>query len=159
MEVVVLLALIGLIPAAIAHRKGYDFFGYWVFGALLFIVALPVAILKEDRNSESYQLKTGQRRPCPHCSEPILATANVCRYCGRDAPRDPSLEIEPAGPDIDIIRLLYEFEELSTTQVADRLGINYRLAETSLRRMADRGLVKPKIIMIGSHDRVWRLVR
>jgi hypothetical protein len=27
-----------------------------------------------------------QRLPCPHCSELILRTAKVCRFCGRDVP-------------------------------------------------------------------------
>ena len=25
-----------------------------------------------------------ERVPCPHCSEPILRTAKICRFCGRD---------------------------------------------------------------------------
>ena len=38
--------LIGLIPAAIAHGKGHGFFEWWFFGAALFIVALPMAIIR-----------------------------------------------------------------------------------------------------------------
>ncbi|MDC9598786.1 MULTISPECIES: hypothetical protein [Xenorhabdus] len=33
-------ALIGLIPAALANSKGRNFFAWWVYGTLLFIVAL-----------------------------------------------------------------------------------------------------------------------
>lgn len=36
--------IIGLIPAIIAHRKGYSFFSWYFFGFFLFIVALPYAI-------------------------------------------------------------------------------------------------------------------
>jgi hypothetical protein len=25
-----------------------------------------------------------ERVPCPHCSEPILRAAKICRFCGRD---------------------------------------------------------------------------
>lgn len=45
MEFVVLGALLGLLPAFIAHNKGHRFGPWWVYGALLFIVALPHAIL------------------------------------------------------------------------------------------------------------------
>ena len=40
----------GLIPATIARGKGYPFFGWWHFGAALFMVALPWwLILKPDK--------------------------------------------------------------------------------------------------------------
>jgi hypothetical protein len=41
----VVAAVLGLIPAAIARSKGRDFGTWWIFGALLFIVALPAALL------------------------------------------------------------------------------------------------------------------
>lgn len=37
--------VLGLIPAYIASQKGHDFWPWWIYGALLFIVALPHAIL------------------------------------------------------------------------------------------------------------------
>ncbi len=43
MELFPILPLIGLIPAFIAGSKGHNFLGWWIFGAMLFIVALPVA--------------------------------------------------------------------------------------------------------------------
>jgi cytochrome c-type biogenesis protein len=50
------LALIGLIPAFIARRKGRHFFTWWFFGATLFPVALPMIWLKgpidEDLSEE-----------------------------------------------------------------------------------------------------------
>ena len=41
---VLVLAGLGLIPAAIASRKGRSFFDWWVFGAGLFPVALYMAL-------------------------------------------------------------------------------------------------------------------
>jgi hypothetical protein len=41
----VLAALIGLIPAAIAKKKGYSFVGWWCYGLLIWIVAIPHALL------------------------------------------------------------------------------------------------------------------
>lgn len=70
-------ALIGLIPASIAHSKGRSFFGWWVYGALLFIIALPHALLAKPVEG------AGLKR-CPHCAELIKDEARVCRFCGRD---------------------------------------------------------------------------
>jgi hypothetical protein len=36
---------LGLIPAAIAANKGRSFIGWWIYGALILIVALPHALL------------------------------------------------------------------------------------------------------------------
>lgn len=36
---------LGFIPAAIASGKGRSFLGWWIFGVLLWIIALPCAIL------------------------------------------------------------------------------------------------------------------
>jgi hypothetical protein len=40
MEFIVVAIIIGLIPAAIAKSKGHGFFGWWFFGAALWIVAM-----------------------------------------------------------------------------------------------------------------------
>jgi hypothetical protein len=71
-------ALLGLIPAAIASRKGHPFVLYWIFGALVFIVALPMALLVGP-NKEA-------RQQCPSCREWVDREATVCARCGRDIP-------------------------------------------------------------------------
>jgi hypothetical protein len=41
-----LAALLGLVPATIARRKGRDFLAWWwFFGMMLFVAALPAALL------------------------------------------------------------------------------------------------------------------
>jgi hypothetical protein len=46
-------AVLGLIPAAIAREKGRNFFDWWFFGAALFIVALPLALRLEPKETAS----------------------------------------------------------------------------------------------------------
>jgi cytochrome c-type biogenesis protein len=43
---------LGLIPAAIAAKKGRNFFDWWFFGASLFPIALPAALLIKPVHSE-----------------------------------------------------------------------------------------------------------
>ena len=83
-----LAVLIGLIPAAIASSKGRSFLGWWVFGAALFIVALPCAIVvgTDQSSLDTQRLSSGSMKKCPYCAELIRQEAVVCRFCGRDIP-------------------------------------------------------------------------
>lgn len=84
MEIVIIAILIGLIPAVIAKDKGKSFGLWWFYGAALFIVALPHALLmKPDSDAiERRQLAQGMKK-CPDCAELIKADARVCKHCGR----------------------------------------------------------------------------
>jgi hypothetical protein len=85
MEILILAVLIGLIPATIAKNKGRGFLGWWIYGAALFIIALPHALLiKSDQKAlDKEKLSEGMKK-CPHCAEIIRAEAKVCRFCSRE---------------------------------------------------------------------------
>lgn len=84
MELVLLAVLIGLIPGAIAANKGHSFVAWWFFGCLLFIIALPLAIIikptEEKLLEQSTTVPPGHRK-CPECAEFVKEEARVCRFC------------------------------------------------------------------------------
>ena len=51
-ELLLIAAVIGLIPAAIANSKGRSFFAWWIYGTLFWIIAMPHSLLLK-RNIES----------------------------------------------------------------------------------------------------------
>jgi hypothetical protein len=84
-EILIIAAIIGLFPAAIAQGKGKSFLLWWIYGAAIFIVALPHALIMraDDRAIESKQLSSGMKK-CRSCAEMIKQDAKVCKHCGRD---------------------------------------------------------------------------
>jgi hypothetical protein len=92
----ILFVLIGLIPAMIAYYKGHNFWKWWMFGAVLFIAALPTVIfLKPVRDQETEVVVNGMKK-CLNCAEMIRAEAIVCQFCGHDLLVSPDLA-KPVG--------------------------------------------------------------
>ncbi len=84
MELLIAACIIGLIPAFIAASKGQSFFGWWMYGAALFIVALPHSLLiqKDDWTRFTW----GEAKTCPFCAELVRHEARICRFCGLEFP-------------------------------------------------------------------------
>lgn len=64
MEILFLAVLIGLIPAMIASSKGRSFVVWWLYGAAVFIIALPHSLLiRPNRQAaDARQIADGLRK-------------------------------------------------------------------------------------------------
>ena len=83
---ILLSIVIGLIPAMIAQSKGRSFIAWWLYGAMLFLIALVHAILikKDVKHEEEKVMATGNMKKCPYCAELIKSEAVKCKHCGSD---------------------------------------------------------------------------
>lgn len=88
MEILIIAALLGLIPAFIAQSRGRSFGLWWIYGFLLFIVALihSLFITKKDSSDSNHQLGSDMRK-CPLCAEAVKIEAIKCKHCGSDIPK------------------------------------------------------------------------
>jgi DNA-directed RNA polymerase subunit RPC12/RpoP len=78
--VLVLLIAGSLVTGQIASQKGRSFAEWTIFGLLLLVVALPIALLMKDN-----------RRRCPACFGHVHPSAYRCSHCGK--------ELTAAGPE------------------------------------------------------------
>lgn len=84
---------LGLIPASIAGSKGRNFLLWWLYGFVLFLIAMIHSILIKPTDESI--LRNDHMRKCPFCAEPIKSEATVCRYCGKDSPAEKPSLAEP----------------------------------------------------------------
>ena len=90
MEVFIIAGLIGMLPAAIARSKGRSFVNWWIYGALLFIVALPHSLLMRSNvkgmDDERRLKAVANARTAPNGSRRLRFVASAP---GRSSPPGP----------------------------------------------------------------------
>lgn len=86
MTILIIAMMLGCCTGLIAKSKNRGFFAWWLYGTLIFIVAIVhVLIVKPLQPSEAEMHASGSRL-CPHCAEEIQMAAVVCKHCHRDVP-------------------------------------------------------------------------
>ncbi|WP_105625277.1 zinc ribbon domain-containing protein [Cronobacter sakazakii] len=85
MELFLVAAVLGIIPALIAHSKGRSFIAWWFYGFLLFIIALvhSIVIKKDTKVIEQEMIDDGMKK-CPFCAELVRQEAIKCKHCVSD---------------------------------------------------------------------------
>ena len=83
------LAICGAIVGAIAQSRRRSFLDWFLYGFLVFPVAL-IHVLMAGRSTVGL-------RKCPFCAEMVQAEAKVCRYCQRELPKPASASVPGTG--------------------------------------------------------------
>jgi hypothetical protein len=87
MEILFLAAILGVVVGMIAKSKGRDFFPWWLYGTLIFIVAIVhVLLIKPSEAHEERGALAAGGKKCPRCAEIVKEQASVCRFCGHEFP-------------------------------------------------------------------------
>ena len=85
-ETLVIAALLGLVPAAVAQKKGQNLLAWWIYGSLLFIVALPHALIMNPAAKGEHK---SFRMTRPSSDSPMKSSSTAAPVSAREGRADP----------------------------------------------------------------------
>jgi hypothetical protein len=82
LSVLISLILLGLIPATIAQHKGQSLVPWWIYGSLLFVIALPHAFALHSKLEDADDIGPHSgKKQCSYCTEWMPWEDDVCPCC------------------------------------------------------------------------------
>jgi hypothetical protein len=135
METIIIWAIIFIVCAFvggnITSSKGRSYNEGFLFGLLLGIIGVIIAALlpKSEKGLEKKSLSAGDSKKCPYCAEIIKREAVVCRFCGKELPKEQRSDQAISISKEDFSKLTYrqqvavrEFKYLLSPEDAEQVG-------------------------------------
>jgi hypothetical protein len=136
--ILVIWILCGLIAASLYKKKGRSgfsgFLGGFILGPIGIILALITsedkeALEKRQKDAEAEKVNRGELKKCPYCAEIIKREAVVCRFCGKELPKEQRSDQAIPISKEDFSKLTYrqqvavrEFKYLLSPEDAEQVG-------------------------------------
>lgn len=81
-------AMVGALIGVVAERKGLDFGRWFLYGFLVWPVALVHLVMAGPGTKvrEHEAVASGEMKKCPSCAELVRREAIKCRFCGSELP-------------------------------------------------------------------------
>jgi len=96
MEIFVLWLFLSIVAGVIASNKGRSGLGFFLLSVILSpLIGIITALVAGSNTSkvEEKQIEAGGSKKCPFCAEIVKSEAKVCRFCGRDLPKQQGPEM------------------------------------------------------------------
>ena len=95
MEWVIIWLIGAIIVAIIAANKERSVVGWFLFGLVIWPIALVAILVSSNLDEEDTKIReAAMRYPCPFCAEMIMREAKICPHCRSELIDEPP-PVEP----------------------------------------------------------------